>query len=170
MGVLKITAWLKIGEIRSQRKRKAINGSGCFFRFSCFAMKKFLLLFFTAGCLIPGHSQTDSLAESLAQKQLNAYNQRNIEEFLAVYSDTVAVYQYPQQLLYKGKEAMRSQYGPMIQQMKDLHCTLVRRMVLGNRVIDEESVVFDKGRPPVRAIAIYPISGQLISEVRLIFP
>ncbi|HMR91476.1 MAG TPA: nuclear transport factor 2 family protein [Chitinophagaceae bacterium] len=107
-------------------------------------------------------------AASLAQQQLDAYNKRDIEAFLLPYADSVAVYDYPGKLLYTGKAEMRRQYAGMFAQLPDLHCTLVKRIVLGNIVIDEESVIFNKNRPAVRAIAIYTITGNKISEVRFI--
>jgi hypothetical protein len=75
---------------------------------------------------------------------------------------------YPNQLMYQGKALMRQQYAGMFQQAVDLHCTLVKRIVLGNKVIDEESVIFQKGQPPMRAVAIYTIDKDKIAEVRFI--
>jgi hypothetical protein len=115
-----------------------------------------------------GNAQADSTAFRLAQEQLDAYNKRDIDAFLKPYADTVSVYMYPDKLQLKGKEAMRKQYAGMFAQAKDLHCTLVGRMVLGNKVIDEESVIFQKGQPPMRAIAIYTIDKDKIVEVRFI--
>ena len=107
-------------------------------------------------------------AVRLAQAQLDAYNQRDIEKFLEPYADTVAIYSYPAQFIYRGKEAMRKEYAQMFQQVPELHCTLVKRIVLGNKVIDEESVFIGKGLPLVRAVAIYTITGGKISSVTFI--
>lgn len=103
--------------------------------------------------------------EDLAQAQLDAYNQRNLETFLLPYDDSVAVYTFPNQLQYRGKAEMRKVYGQMFQHLPDLHCTLVNRMVQGNTVIDQESVVFRKGEKPLQAIAIYKIKDGKIAEV-----
>lgn len=111
---------------------------------------------------------TASVAYKLAEQQLQAYNKRDIEAFLVPYADSVTIYAYPNQLLSKGKEAMRKQYNSMFTQLPDLHCTLVNRLVLGNRVIDEERVIFQKNQPPARAIAIYTIVKDKITEVRFI--
>ena len=40
----------------------------------------------------------------MAQRQLIAYNIRNIEAFLEPYADDVEIYLYPDKLLMKGKE------------------------------------------------------------------
>lgn len=128
----------------------------------------FLVALFSTGSVF-AQSQ-DSISVRLAQQQLDAYNARDIEAFLLPYADTVRVYDYPGQLLYKGKDEMRRQYTPLFQQAKSLHCTLVNRIVLSNTVIDHESVVFDKNRPALKAIAIYTIAGDKIVEVRFIAP
>lgn len=115
-------------------------------------------------------AQEKSKAEQLAQQQLDAYNKRDIDAFLAPYADSVAVYMYPNQLMYKGKETMRQQYAGMFANTPDLFCRLQNRMVLANTVIDHELVTFDKTKPPMQAIAVYTISGDKIVAVRFIVP
>lgn len=107
-------------------------------------------------------------AEQLAQAQLDAYNARNIEAFLAPYAEDVAVYTFPQNLQYRGKAEMRATYASMFEDLPDLYCTLVSRMVQGDVVIDQESVVFRSGEPPLKAIAIYKIRNGKITEVYFI--
>jgi hypothetical protein len=125
----------------------------------------FLYLFI--GFAANGQSDS-SLPARLAQAQLDAYNSRNIEQFLEPYADSVSVFMFPNQLMFKGKAIMRQQYAAMFQQTPDLHCTLVKRMVAGNKVVDEESVVFRKDQSPLHAIAIYTIAGGKIVSVHFI--
>lgn len=99
------------------------------------------------------------------QAQLDAYNKRDIEAFLKPYSDSVAVYFFPNRLLYKGKETMRKEYTDMFTNTPDLYCTLKSRMVVGSTVIDEESVIFNKTQPPLHAAAIYKVEKGLIVAV-----
>lgn len=115
-----------------------------------------------------GRQQDTALAIQLAQAQLDGYNQRNIDKFLEPYADTVAIYQFPGRFLYRGKEQMRKEYAAMFQQLPDLHCTLVKRIAVGNTVIDEESVLIRKGAPPIHAVAIYTIAGGKIATVTFI--
>ena len=105
-------------------------------------------------------------ATSLAQEQLDAYNNRNIEAFLKPYSDDVKVYAFPDQLLYEGKAKMREEYTAMFNQLPDLNCKLVNRIVLNNKVIDHEEVIIMHSQPKVYAIAVYTITDGKISEVR----
>ena len=99
----------------------------------------------------------------LAQRQLNAYNFRNIEAFLEPYAEDVAVYMYPDKLLYTGKETMRKEYASMFEKMPNLHCELKERIVQGNIVIDKELVQF--GDELLEAVAIYHIENNKIKKV-----
>jgi hypothetical protein len=75
------------------------------------------------------------------------------------------VYQYPNSLLYEGKETMRKSYASMFENTPDLHCKLVNRIVLNDKVIDQEEVTVKKDKPTFRAIAIYTIKDGKIVEV-----
>jgi hypothetical protein len=101
--------------------------------------------------------------EDLAQRQLNAYNFRNIDAFLEPYADDVEVYTFPDELRYNGIEAMRKGYTQMFQNTPILHCELVNRIVQGNTVIDQERVQF--GDRILEAIAIYHIKNGKIKKV-----
>jgi len=100
---------------------------------------------------------------ALAQRQLNAYNLRNIEAFLEPYADDIEIYAYPDKLLYKGKETMRNQYSKMFESTPNLHCELKERIVQGNVVIDKEIVIF--GDKIIEAVAIYHIENDKIKKV-----
>jgi hypothetical protein len=110
-------------------------------------------------------SALEKTSESLAQSQLEAYNKRDIEGFLINYSESVKVYNFPNELLYEGLTTMRQQYASMFERLPDLHCQLLNRMVNGNTVIDHESVIFNKNNPPMKVFAIYKIENNKIQEV-----
>jgi imidazolonepropionase-like amidohydrolase len=101
--------------------------------------------------------------EDLAQRQLNAYNFRDIDAFLEPYADDVEVYNFPDQLQFKGKEAMRKGYAQMFENTPNLHCELINRIVQGNTVIDQERVQF--GNRIIEATAIYHIENGKIKKV-----
>lgn len=104
----------------------------------------------------------------LAQAQLDAYNARDIDAFMAVYSDSVKVYRFPDELMMQGHDEMRARYAAMFENTPDLHCLLVQRMVQGNTVIDQELVTRKKDGPKTHAIAIYKIADDKIQEVYFI--
>ncbi len=134
------------------------------------SMKQIFLLSILLLCYTSLLAQDQNIAARLVQEQLDAYNQRDIEAFLEPYSDSVKIFNHPDQLLYEGKEGMRKRYGPRFESNPDLHCTLMNRMVLDNMVIDQESVIVKKGNPPVQVFAMYKIAGNKIVEVYFIRP
>lgn len=105
--------------------------------------------------------------ESLAQKQLIAYNARDLEAFLEPYADDVEIYEFPDKLRYKGKETMRKQYGEMFAKFPELHCEIKGRIVQGDIVIDRESVS-GIGQNKIEATAIYQIKNGKIAKVYFI--
>jgi hypothetical protein len=121
-------------------------------------------------CTASLYAQQKSTPEILAQQQLDAYNKHHIDDFLAPYSDSVAIYQFPDKLLYTGKQKMREEYASMFTNTPDLFCKLQNRIVLGATVIDHELVTFDKNKPPFSAIAIYKIENNKIAKVYFIMP
>lgn len=133
-------------------------------------MKNLLLITFVFLSISYGIAQDkvaiEKEAAALAQEQLDGYNKRDIEAFLKPYSENVKVYAFPDQLLYEGKVKMREEYTQMFNQLPDLNCKLVNRIVLNNKVIDHEEVVFIKSEPKLYAIAVYTILDGKISEVR----
>ena len=108
-----------------------------------------------------------SSPEILVQQQLNAYNLRSIDAFLAPYADDVELYSFPDKLMGKGKEYMRKSYEQMFKQTTELHCEVTKRIIQGNTVIDHESVT-GFGDKPLTAIAVYTIEKNKIVKVHFI--
>lgn len=106
-------------------------------------------------------SQEDSLnVEKIVQEQLDAYNNRNLEEFVLVFSDTLKAYNYPDQLLFEGKEKLQEIFSKWFDETPDLHCDLKNRMVVGNLVIDQEYVTANGDN--FSAVAIYQVGNEKI--------
>ncbi|MFN3195694.1 MAG: nuclear transport factor 2 family protein [Chlorobiota bacterium] len=113
-------------------------------------------------------TEIEQTAERLATEQLEAYNNRDIDKFLVPFSDSVEIYTFPDELMYKGKEKMRDRYGKMFEKAVNLHCKLTHREVLGNVVIDTEEVTGIIEGEIVNAIAIYTIENDKIQNVHFI--
>jgi imidazolonepropionase-like amidohydrolase len=105
--------------------------------------------------------------EALVQRQVNAYNARNIEAFLEPYADDVEAYDYPDKLLGKGKDAMRKVYANMFAKVPELHCEIKGRVIQGNVVVDHESVS-GFGKNKLEGMAIYHIENNKIKKVYFI--
>lgn len=112
-----------------------------------------------------GQENIEKIAENLAQEQLDAYNNRDIDAFVLPYAENVKVFNFPSELLYEGKDKMFDLYGRMFVRTPDLHCRLVNRIVMGNTIIDHEEVTRQKNEPPMKAIVIYKILDGKIAEV-----
>lgn len=107
----------------------------------------------------------------MAQRQLDAYNARDIEAFLACYAPDVEVRDFPSgALTMEGREAMRARYGDMFARCPDLHARLVSRTAKDQVVIDTEAVTGIKPDEVVDAIAIYEVAGELIQRVWFVRP
>ncbi|MEL6561811.1 MAG: nuclear transport factor 2 family protein [Bacteroidota bacterium] len=128
-----------------------------------------MILMLTIGVSYPLFSQNEENIQ-LIEKQLAAYNERNIDEFVSCYSDSVKIYDFPEQLLYEGIETFRKNYAYMFDKYQDLNCVVTNRIVEGNIVIDHEDVLFQKGRPRGKFIAIYHIEKGKIQKVYFMTP
>lgn len=104
--------------------------------------------------------------EAIVQRQLNAYNARNIDAFLDTYAEDIELYEYPNKLLSKGKESMRKEYGGMFAALPNLYCQIAHRIVQGNTIIDKEIVRI--GKEQIEAVAIYEVANGKIKKVTFI--
>ncbi len=104
--------------------------------------------------------------EAVVQAQLEAYNARDIDAFIATYADDVKLFELPDKLLSEGTATMRERYGKLFKDER-LHATIVNRIALGNTVIDHERVrlTFPQGPGTVEAVAIYEVSDGKITKV-----
>lgn len=103
----------------------------------------------------------------LVQRQVNAYNERNIDAFLEPYAEDVEIYTFPDKLIYKGKDNMRKDYSDMFKKLTDLHCEITERIIQGNIIIDKESVSGIE-KTKIEGTAIYHIINNKIAKVYFI--
>ncbi len=104
-----------------------------------------------------------------AQKQLEAYNNRDLEAFLACYSEDCVVEDAEGKVLMANKEEMRTRYKELFEQSPDLHCRLVSRIVVGDYVLDEENVTGSRGSTETNhVVAVYRVNDGFIHHVRFI--
>jgi hypothetical protein len=107
-----------------------------------------------------------SQSETLAQRQLDAYNKQDIEAFLAVYSVDVEVRTFPSnELIYIGIDKMRERYSALFEQNPDQQAALLSRIVKGNIVIDHEHVTGRASSVETEAVAMYEVQNYEIVNV-----
>ncbi|MBX2829145.1 MAG: nuclear transport factor 2 family protein [Flavobacteriaceae bacterium] len=102
----------------------------------------------------------------IVDKQLKAYNARDIDGFMATYSEDIKLYSFPQRFMSEGQTSMKENYGKFFESTPDLNCTIKNRIVIGNKVIDEEFLTINGQN--YAAIAIYEVENGLISKVTFI--
>ena len=104
--------------------------------------------------------------EAVVQRQLDAYNARDLMRFVACYADDVHVWRPPApQPVIVGRQALSDHYAAHSFNLPGLHAALVGRMVFGNKVIDQERIV-GVGEQPIDAAAVYEVNAQsLIAAV-----
>jgi hypothetical protein len=103
--------------------------------------------------------------EAFAQRQLDAYNDRDLGRFVREYTEDVQVFRLPEATpAIVGREALAAHYRDHRFNLPGLHAELVSRMVFGNKVIDQEIVT---GLPTgtMHAAAIYEVTPLGISKV-----
>ena len=120
---------------------------------------------FKSGKRINPDSLLKESPEAIVQRQLNAYNARNYKAFIDTYSDDVELYNYPNQLIGKGMDALK-RYESFFANTPNLYCEIKKRIVLGNKVIDHENV--RAGNNTLNAVAVYEVKNGKISKVTFI--
>ena len=108
---------------------------------------------------------TDTTPAAVVQRQLDAYNRRDIDALLDTYSAQARQYEFPAVLAASGAEQIRARMSVRFQE-PDLQARLVQRSVMGNIVIDQEVVTrnFPEGIGSVDVVATYEVvDGKIAS-------
>lgn len=110
-----------------------------------------------------------STPESVVQRQLDAYNARDVEALMATYADDVQQFEYPATLLVSGAAQLRERFEARFRE-PNLHAKLIRRLVVGQVVIDHEVVTrsFPEGTGTLELVAIYEVRDGKIATARFI--
>lgn len=115
-------------------------------------------------------AQQDRTPEEIVQENLDFYNQRNLEGFMSSFADSIALYTFGNtEHVAKGKEAIRNLYKDLFDASPKLHSTIIHRSVIGNKVIDHESIIGRKGSElPIELVIIYEVSEDKIIRMTVI--
>jgi GNAT superfamily N-acetyltransferase len=99
------------------------------------------------------------------QKQLEAYNARDIDAFMRWWAEDCSYYEFPSRLLAQGAAEIRQRHVLRFQE-PNLSGRLTNRFSVGNLVIDQEVVTrtFPDGPGEVDVIAIYEVDGDKITR------
>nr|WP_274706764.1 nuclear transport factor 2 family protein [Allorhizobium sonneratiae] len=102
------------------------------------------------------------------QKQLEAYNARDIDAFMPWWADDCHYYAFPCTLLAKGAAEIRERHVERFRE-PDLHGRLLTRIVVDNVVIDHETVTrtFPEGKGEIDVVCFYEIENGKIARAWL---
>ena len=102
---------------------------------------------------------------SVVQRQLDAYNARDIDALMATYADDIEQFDFPSTVLAVGAAAVRARQSVRLQE-PNLFARLLGRTAMGNLVIDHEIVTrnFPEGFGTVELIAMYEVQGDRIQR------
>jgi hypothetical protein len=108
--------------------------------------------------------------ESVVQRQLDAYNARDVDALMATYAEDAQQFEYPATLLTSGAAQLRERATARFSE-PNLHARLIRRIVLGQVVVDHEEVsrTFPEGTGKIELVAIYEVRDGRIATARFIF-
>lgn len=103
--------------------------------------------------------------ETVVQRQLDAYNARDLDAFVACFAEDVTVWRLPDTVpALQGRAALATFYASERFNRIDLHAELLNRMVLGDKVVDHERIR-GIGPGPYEAVAVYRVADGLIRAV-----
>jgi hypothetical protein len=105
-------------------------------------------------------------ADQIVQKQLEAYNSGNIDEFMSVFHTEIELWQLGgEKPIAKGFEAVRNIYKNLFENSPQLNSVVINRSVIGNKVIDYERITGRNGNSePLYLMMIYEIKDQKIHK------
>ena len=108
--------------------------------------------------------------EEPVQRQLDAYNARDLARFVAEYTDDVKVFRPPAvEPVLAGKAAFADYYARERFNLPAQNARIVNRIVMGNKVIDHERITGVRPEP-FDAAAVYEVADGLIRTVWFFAP
>ncbi len=106
---------------------------------------------------------------AIVQRQLDAYNSRDVDALLATYAEDAEMFEHPSKLLASGAAALRDRFLARFQE-PNLHATLLSRTVMGHIVVDHEIVTrtFPEGPGKIQLMMIYEVQAGRIAKAWVI--
>ena len=101
--------------------------------------------------------------ENLVQRQLEAYNEKDIDGWLATYSDDAVQRSIEGDVIASGKDEMKLNISRRFEE-PDLFAELLSRKVFDNVVIDHEKITrnFPEGKGTVEMLCVYVVENGKI--------
>ncbi len=106
----------------------------------------------------------------IIEKQIKAYNERDIESMMSVFSEDIRFSEFPgNNILLEGAVACRSMYETLFRNSPQLHAEVIHTIWLGNKVILHESIHGRNGSAePLEQVIIFEIRNDKICSAHMI--
>jgi hypothetical protein len=106
-----------------------------------------------------------SRPESIVQRQLEAYNARDLPAWLATYAPDAQQFELHGACLAAGHAQMRERMAARFAE-PDLHAELLSRVVMGSVVVDHERITrnFPEGKGAIEMLCVYEVVDGLIAK------
>jgi imidazolonepropionase-like amidohydrolase len=102
----------------------------------------------------------------VVDRQVDAYNARDLEAFVALYAEDAVVARHPSgEIVAEGRDGLREVYGALFAKSPALKAIVLNRVETGGWVVDQELVTGIGDRPYTHGVAIYEVEGALIERV-----
>lgn len=104
-------------------------------------------------------------AAAVVQRQLEAYNARDVDALLTTYAPDAQLFEHPSRLLASGAAELRERFTARFRE-PNLHALLLHRVAAGNFVIDHERVTrtFPEGPGEMELVMIYEVRDGRIAN------
>jgi hypothetical protein len=106
----------------------------------------------------------------IVDRQVSAYNRRDIADFVACYALDAKVVQPDGSLLASGHDEIRARYGQLFDLSPNLRVEIRNRIEVGSVVIDEEYVtgfVLPAMPTELHAAVVYRVADDRIQSAQL---
>jgi hypothetical protein len=107
--------------------------------------------------------------EAVVQRQLDAYNARDIDALIAIYASDAQMFEHPAKSLARGAVTLRERFLARFKE-PNLYAQLLKRVVMENIVIDHERVTrtLAEGPGTVELMMIYEVENDKIAKAWVI--
>ena len=139
-------------------------------------MRFFLLLLVTFLLLVGrvnaqevlGNTSVGVAGTDVITKAVTAYNDKDIDAYVACFSPNVKVYNAAGVLLYEGRDKLRSSLEAYFRTNPQARRKVIDRMNAGGRIVEREKITGLKGDSAYSATAVYELDGGLIRSFYLV--
>lgn len=108
--------------------------------------------------------------EKVIQKQLEAYNNRDIETFMSLVDEDITFHDFSDgRITMEGLKACKKFYSDLFKASPKLHSTVLTRTVFENKIIDHERITGRNGNiNAIELVLIYEVDNEKITKVTVV--